>query len=207
MSQNYSGSHYMNGSLANDFIDCLSKLTNLKTLLVNFEGNEFKENHYCDFETNLIQWKTEEKMPFLEFFKVFRKSEIYGLSQNEPNLSYFEDFMQHFPRNYGFTQEYRITIPNLSFEFNECCFENSEIIKNFNKFIKNLKVKTSNENVALSIRNPPPIEGDLNNKCPLKEIFGMEPGDINVKNSPYAKVLLGISSFLQVKTLEILLKF
>ena len=201
ISQNYSGSHYMNGALATDFIDCLSKLTNLKTLLVNLEGNEFKETHYCDFETNITQWKTDEKMPFLDFFKVFRKPEIYGASQTEPNLSYFEDFLQYFPRNYGFTQEYRIVIPNLSFEFNECCFENSENIKNFNKFIKNLKVKTCNENVTLSIRNPPPIE-DINNKCPLKEIFGMEPGDNNVQKSPYAKVLLGISSFLQVKTLE-----
>lgn len=202
ISQNYSGSHYMNGSMTTDFIDCLSKLTNLKTLLVNLEGNEFKENHYCDIETNLALWKSEEKMPFLDFFKVFRKSEIYGINQSEPNLGYFEDFMQHFPRNYGFLQEYRITIANLSFEFNECCFENSENIRNFNKFVKNLKGKISNENVTLSIRNPPPFEeGDLNNKCPLKDIFGMDP-DNNNQKSQYAKVLLGISSFLQVKTLE-----
>jgi len=195
LSQNYSGSQYMNGNLAHDFIDSIGKLTNLKTLLVNIEGNEFKENHYCDIEAAIVQWKSEEKMP-LDFFKIFRKSEIYGISQSEPNLIYFEEFSQHFPQNQAFNIDYNLMISNMTLEFNGCFFDNTEIIKKFLKFVKNLKVKTNNENVFLKLKNPTPIIDEIpTNKCPLKELFNQ---DLNEAKPPFSKINLIFTNLFQI---------
>ena len=166
ISQNYSGSLYMNGALSNDFIETIKKLTNLKTLLINFEGNEIKENNYIEMETAFLDLKTQN----LEFYKIFRKPEIYGLSQSEPNLTYYKEYSHYFNENPLNSSDYNLKISNISIDFNNTFFENIELIKKFKNLIKNLRNRTKNDSLTISLKNPPFIE-DLSNGYSLLEFY------------------------------------
>lgn len=165
LSQSYQGSVYMNGGLTNDFIEMIKSFKKLKTILINLEGNEFKENHYNEMETVFKQIKTQENN--LKFWKIFRKNEIYGVTQSEPNLKYYLDYSAFLEEK---QQEKTITIPNINLTFNNCFFKSLELIKNIRKTIFKIKQKTKNENLELRLVNPPFLE-DPSCKYPLLELF------------------------------------
>ena len=193
ISQNYSGSTYMNGNLNTDLTNMLKKLIKMKVILINLEGNEFKENHYIEIED---VFREISKSELLRFQKVFRKSEIYGVSQTEPNLTYFEEYLHHFTNllDHIGNKEYNLINSIILIDFNNCFFGNVELLKSFQKVVKTLRSKTSNETFILKIKNPPLLDSSTSDKkSPLSELF-VDQADLK---NPFTKIEIIYTSLFQ----------
>ena len=165
MQQNWSGSQYLNDGLHVEVVNMLKCLVNLRSILLNFDGNELKRLNgvgYTKIEETIGNMKKDYNK--IQNFKLMEKDEVFitGTTQDGPNYKChlpYEYFFDEFYKTYkGKTIIRHIKIP-ASYELfelilQECDFQADYKLIDYEKVAKELKIKPLFKTVKVSLENP-----------------------------------------------------